>query len=159
MRHLVVATTLGSVLLLAAACGNSDDDNAGTASTPTRATTTAAASPTAANANNKEVCDSVKAINTEYAGKITAVFKQAADAGLKGDEAVARKAVGQLTALAGEWSGKIQPLATRAEDPGLKQALNDLVAGIKKLESGQASMNDMTKLVQQTNAALSKACG
>jgi hypothetical protein len=157
MRRLVAAATVGSVLLLAAACGNIND-SAGTASTPTVATTTAAPGPTVATVNN-EICDSVKAINTEYAGKITAVFKQAAEAGLKGDEVAAQKAVGQLTALAGDWSGKIQPLAVRAEDPGLKQVLNDLVAGIKKLESGQASMNDMTKLVEQTNTALSKTCG
>jgi hypothetical protein len=155
VRRLMTTAACVAALFLAAGCEKAEPVATG----PSAAPTSAAGSPSPSAAGNKEVCDQVKAINAQYVGTITAKFQQALDLALKNDEAGAEKAVAELNALTREWASKIEPLATKTNDPVLKQSLTDLLAGVKKLESENATINDMKKVVDDANTAFQKSCG
>jgi hypothetical protein len=110
-------------------------------------------------ANTTQVCTAVKQYNTDYSTKITAVFAKVTDAALKGDEATGQKHIDEMNALTKEWVSNLQAQAAKASNPELQKTVNDLATGVAKLESGDASMNDMNNTVQIGNANLAKLCG
>jgi cell division protein FtsB len=153
MRHLITSAACAAVLLLATACGNGSNSASDTSDTSSTASSaTASASPTVdVAANTTQVCTAVKQYNTDYSTKITAVFAKVTDAALKH--------IDEMNALAKEWVSNLQAQAAKASNPELQKTVNDLATGVAKLESGDASMNDMNNTVQIGNANLAKLCG
>ena len=160
MRRVGAIAVCIAALFFAGACGdNSTPSTAGSsAAPPPSPVTSTAASANSSGATDKEVCDQVKAINAQYTGQITTTFQKMADQIAKGDQAGATQTLSELTALTKEWSTKIEPLAAKTNNPELKAALDNLIAGVKKLEAGNGSMSDLQKLAADANAAVAKYC-
>ncbi|NJC71953.1 hypothetical protein HC031_19850 [Planosporangium thailandense] len=160
MRRLITGVACVGVLLLAA-CGNSSQSGSSSHDAATTTpTATAAASPTTdLAANTSQVCDAVKQLNTDYPAKFTTLFNQILQLAAQGaDEASGQKYVDQMNALTKEWANSLQSEAARASNPELQKTVNSLAAEVTKLESGDASMNDMNNTVQSGNANLAKVC-
>jgi lysyl-tRNA synthetase class I len=159
VRLLTTAGTLGAILVLGTACASSAKSAASPdASSPASAGTST--SPTAdAAANTKQVCTDVKQFNTDYTEKITTIFKQVTQDVMKGDEAAGQKHVDEMNAQSKEWIAKVQGQSAKASSPELRNAVNDLATKLKKLESGDASIQDMNNIVQEANTTLAKSCG
>jgi hypothetical protein len=157
MRRLGAIAVCAAALFFAGGCGgDSTPSTAGTSAAPPATSAAATASPTGS--SDKEVCDQIKAINAQYTGQITTTFQKMADQLAKGDQAGAATTLNELTTLTKEWSTKIEPLIARTNNPQLKEALNNLLTGVKKLESGNGSMSDLQKLAADANAALDRYC-
>jgi hypothetical protein len=155
MRRVGAIAVCVAALFFTGGCGDESTPSTASSSAAPPATT-AAASPSGS--SKKEVCDQVKAINAQYTGQITTTFQKMADQVVKGDEAGAKKTLEELNALTGEWAKKIEPLVAKTDDPELKAALQKLLDGVKKLQSGEGSMQDLQKLATDANAAIAKYC-
>ena len=155
MRRVGAIAVCMAALFFAGGCGDESTPSTASSSAAPPATS-AAASPSGS--SKKEVCDQVKAINAQYTGQITTTFQKMADQIVKGDEAGAKKTLDELNVLTGEWAKKIEPLVAKTDDPQLKAALQNLLDGVKKLQSGEGSMQDMQKLATDANAAIAKYC-
>jgi hypothetical protein len=156
MRRVGAIAVCVAALFFAGGCGDESTPSTATSSAAPPAATTAAASPSGA--SKKEVCDQVKAINAQYTGQITTTFQKMTDQMVKGDQEGAKKTLDELNAQTGEWAKKIEPLVAQTDDPQLKSALQNLLDGVKKLQSGNGSMQDMQKLVTDANSAIAKYC-
>jgi len=156
MRRVGAIAVCVAALFFAGGCGDKSTPSTASSSAAPPAATTAAASPSGS--SKKEVCDQVKAINAQYTGQITTTFQKMADQIVKGDQDGAKKTLDELNALTGEWAKKIEPLVAKTDDPELKAALQQLLDGVKKLQSGEGSMQDLQKLATDANAALAKYC-
>ncbi len=158
MRRLGAIAVCVAALFFAGACGDgSTPSTAASSAAPQPPATSAAASPSGS--SKQEVCDQIKAINAQYTGQITATFQKMADQVVKGDQAGAAKTLDELKAQTGEWATKIEPLVAKTDDPQLKAALQNLLDGVKKLQAGNGSLNDLQKLATDANAAIAKYCG
>src|SRR5689334_17434039 len=159
MRRVGAIAVCVAALFFAGGCGDKSTPSTAS-STAAPPATTAAASPTGAStgSSKKEVCDQVKAINAQYTGPIMAKAQTMAEQVVKGDQAGAKQTLDELNGLTGEWAKKIEPLVAKTDDPELKAALQNLLDGIKKMQSGNGSMQDLQKLATDANAALAKYC-
>jgi hypothetical protein len=159
MRRLMAAAACTAVLFLGAGCGNNSEQPSAIGSA-SAAPAPASASPTAdAAANTKQVCADVKQTNADYSAKITAAFAKVTQSMMKGDEAAGQKNIDEMNALTREWVDKVRAQAAKANNPELKAAADNLATQLKTLESANASMNDMNKMVQDATATLAKFCG
>ena len=159
MRRVGAIAVCVAALLFSGGCGDGSTPSgagSGTNTTAAPPATTAAASPSGL--SKKEVCDQVKAINTQYTGQITTTFQKMADQVVKGDQDGAKKTLEELNGLTGEWAKKIEPLVAQTDDPQLKAALQNLLDGVKKLQSGNGSLQDLQKLATDANTAIAKYC-
>jgi exonuclease VII large subunit len=157
MRRLAAVTVVAAIAFVAAGCG-SDTASDPTASTPTAAATSASPTPDGA-ADTKQVCAEVKQLNSESASKITAAITTAVQAAAKNDQAAGEKAVAEANATTKSWVSGLEAASTKAGDPELAKALNDLATEVKKLESEDATLDQLKTTVKNGETALAKYCG
>jgi len=160
MRRLMAATATMIVLFLAAACEKDSGDSGTTGGASSAAPAATSASPTAnAAANTKQVCTDVKQLNTEYAARVKAVFERLTQEALRGDATAGEKSTRELSTLGKEWAAKLETQAAKASDPELRKTISDIATAVKRIETGEASMNDTNQTIQNAATSLAKFCG
>lgn len=159
MRRLMTGAACAAILLLAPACGNQSQTASGAPGAASR-TPAAAASPTVdVAANTSQICGDVKQLNTDYPTKLTTLFSQVVQAVANDDQATGQQYIDQMNGLTKEWVSNLQAEAAKASSSELQKTVNDLAVEVAKLESADASMQDMNNALQSGSANLAKLCG
>jgi uncharacterized protein HemX len=105
-----------------------------------------------------QVCTTVNKHNTDFAAQVATTLRRGVEAVLNGDQAAGDKADADVAAMTKDWTGKLRAEAARTDNADLRAALNDLAAKLKPVETGEASLDDMTKIVDEGNVAIAKFC-
>jgi hypothetical protein len=105
-----------------------------------------------------QVCTSVIEHNTKYRKQITDTLQVGVQAVLDGDEAAAKKVETDIAAMAKDWAGKLRDESARTDNAELRDAISGLATKLKPVESGEASLNDMNTIVDESSASIGKYC-
>lgn len=111
------------------------------------------------NKDVKQVCGEVQQINSEYLDRVSAAFHLVVEDAAKGDQAGSDQALKDARALVTQWMDKLRASATKTSSAELQRSINELAGKLARVETGDATLDDMNAMVEDTDKGIAAYCG